>query len=436
MSHELGPSLASSKPITRLIFCVDGTYCNPDGTDGKGHGNVTNVFRIYASVKEGNCYDEITQKTVFQKKKYEPGISAEELNPFKKAKAGLYGTGCDELIRNLYRECCLLDKDDEVWLFGFSRGAYVVRAVAGLLHHITALNSTEVKEFKSDYDKALKFYDSKSRKASGPGQVSSNKSCGVQTLSYIHPRALSAFLQDGCLPSSGSLLDLKNSTEQMQAYSFRSSKVKPAPQVRFVGVFDTVKALEDGNLHDLSFNNSTQHFRQALALNEDRRHMKPENESPNFDEAWTTLSQRSFLQAWFVGAHIDMGGSEKKDGLALYPLQWILGESQSKGLVLEFHPVPEAPIDNPLRVVLLQSESDGKDRNTWRCTTKNGVNITMQDLREVNKPEAYGSRYDIKINSRKGAFWPRKAREIFGVGGKLHGYCEWSMTFSMPLWVP
>ena len=219
----------------------------------------------------------------------------------------------------------------------------------------------------------------------------------------------------------------------MQTYSFRSSKVKAAPQIRFVGVFDTVKHLEDRKIHDLSFNNTTQHFRQALALNEDRRHMEPEYEFPNFDEAWTTLSHRSFVQAWFVGAHIDMGGSEKKDGLALYPLQWILGESKSKGLVLEFQPVPGAPIDNPLRVVLLQNESDGKDRNVWKCTTENGVNITMQDLREVNKPEAYGSRYDTKINSRKGALWPRKAREVFVNGGVLQGYCKWSMTFLIPI---
>ena len=209
MSNELGPSLASSKPITRLICCVDGTYCNPDGTDGKGYGNVTNVFRIFVSVKTGDCYDETTQKNVVQRKMYVPGISAEELNPLKKAKAGIFGTGCEELIRTVYRECCALDADDEVWLFGFSRGAYVVRAVAGLLHHITALNATGVKEFESEYDKALKFYDKRSREASGPGQVSSNKSSGLQPLSNIHPITLFTFLQNDCLSSITFLLDHK-----------------------------------------------------------------------------------------------------------------------------------------------------------------------------------------------------------------------------------
>lgn len=87
----------------------------------------------------------------------------------------MFGGDCIEQIKKVYRECCLLNgKEDEVWLYGFSRGAYVVRAVTGLLHYIRALVSAEGpdKTFERDYEEALKVYRKmqKSDKL-GTGQV-------------------------------------------------------------------------------------------------------------------------------------------------------------------------------------------------------------------------------------------------------------------------
>ncbi|KAL8766023.1 MAG: hypothetical protein Q9194_006392 [Teloschistes cf. exilis] len=238
--------MASSKIPTRLIYCVDGTYCTPDGTSRRGHGNISNVYRIYASVKKGLCFDEHTHQEFIQEKYYEEGIgSADDLNFFDKLNAGARGKGYKHMIRRIYQKC----------------------------------------------------------------------------------------------------------------------------------FFDTVKALDDAHIYDISFNKSTQNFRHALALNENRRHMKPAYEFPKFGETKIALSKRSFVQAWFVGAHMDMGGSSAKDGLALYPLQRMLGESQSKGLVLEFEQLraPWSGIDDPLRVVFPEDEYDGKRRYMWTCTTRNGV---------------------------------------------------------------
>lgn len=56
---------------TRLIICVDGTYCDPDGTDTGYEGNSTNVFRVATIVSEGVVGDgEWTQKVV-----YKPGLN-------------------------------------------------------------------------------------------------------------------------------------------------------------------------------------------------------------------------------------------------------------------------------------------------------------------------------------------------------------------------
>ena len=59
------------------------------------------------------------------------------------------------------------------------------------------------------------------------------------------------------------------------------------------------------------------------------------------------------VQAWFLGAHGDIGGGARHDGLSLYPLQWILIESKRYGLGLEFRQVPRRSslIQNPLEVI-------------------------------------------------------------------------------------
>lgn len=182
--------MASSKPPTRLICCVDGTYFTPDGSDGKGHGNITNVYRIYASVKTGKCFDKITGKEYFQRKIYEQGIgSTDDLNLYDKTRAGVWGIGFGKIIRKIYEECSQLDADDEIWLYGFSRGAYIVRAVAGLLHWIWALQSAGSDRFEAEFSKALRFYvdHKEQRSRSGPGQVSQKNAMQLSMNSQVSP---------------------------------------------------------------------------------------------------------------------------------------------------------------------------------------------------------------------------------------------------------
>ena len=152
---------------TRLIICIDGTYCTPDGPHGKGNGNISNVYRICASVKTGRCPDGF-----FQDRHYEQGIgSADKVGSFQRLKAGFSGDGYQDIIRRVYERCCKLTSQDEIWLYGFSRGAYIARAVVGLLHHIGALSSTG-EDFKNDYKKALEFYKTPEKRSTiGPGQV-------------------------------------------------------------------------------------------------------------------------------------------------------------------------------------------------------------------------------------------------------------------------
>lgn len=160
--------------------------------------------------------------------------------------------------------------------------------------------------------------------------------------------------------------------------------------------------------------------------------MDPEYVFPNHSALETKPSKHSMIQAWFVGAHIDMGGSAKKDRLALYSLQWILDESKSKGLVLAFSQLDHdwARIDDPLRVVFPISEGDVKGLNIWTFETENGVIVRMQDLHRVHECKAYKGRYSIKVNKRKEFYWPRQAREPFNNDtGMVKGYCEHGVSY-------
>ena len=145
------------------------------------------------------------------------------------------------------------------------------------------------------------------------------------------------------------------------------------------------------------------------------------------------------VQAWFVGAHIDMGGSAAKDGLSLYPLQWILGESQSNGLVLEFDGSfgNRAYIENPLDLVFPSGASFEDNQGVWSCMAKNKTTVRMQDIRSIHEVERYVSRYAIHLNLKRSSVLPRGPRKPFTkeTGETvLRGYCEYGKRLtSRPL---
>jgi uncharacterized protein (DUF2235 family) len=85
----------------------------------------------------------------------------------------MLGAPCIEQISDVYEFICQsTGPEDEIWLYGFSRGAYVVRAVAGLLHYLRAISSAGEDRFKGDFDLALKVYKKLQQQDTlGEGQV-------------------------------------------------------------------------------------------------------------------------------------------------------------------------------------------------------------------------------------------------------------------------
>ncbi|KAG9558911.1 hypothetical protein KCU71_g9915, partial [Aureobasidium melanogenum] len=264
---------AASKERTpiRLIICVDGTWTDIDGVNVPSLGNVTNIYRIHSMVKNGVFTIQLVGWEIFA-----PGN-------------GTGPAGVDAMIAHLYETIASrnLGPEDELFFFGYSRGAYIVRCLANILHYLRVPKAhNDTTQIKRIYSTGLSLYES---------IRTSPKSCPGKINEYF-----------------------KNCK---QAHEM--------PVLKYVGVLDTVKAFDDKGIHDIGLVSSVLHYRQALALHESRKAFEPEPfvlSSP--------AQVYDMQQAWFVGAHADMGGANSKDGLSLYLLLWIVYEAKLVGLTL------------------------------------------------------------------------------------------------------
>ena len=105
--------------MKRLVVCCDGTWQDLESS------YPSNVVKLTQGIKP--IADDGTEQIVF----YDAGIGTEN----QKLSGGAAGVGIDRNIQDGYRFLCLnYTPGDEIYLFGFSRGAYTVRSLAGMIH--------------------------------------------------------------------------------------------------------------------------------------------------------------------------------------------------------------------------------------------------------------------------------------------------------------
>lgn len=358
----------------RLIICVDGAQHSVSSKSSE-----TNIYRIYASLQRGICVDNESGHSWNQIVSYVPGLGQPgDLISKDHVQASLFGRDHLKQIEEVYESCSKISGEhNEVWLFGSSRGAFVVRAVAGLLHTFGAVQSAGTPDFAREFKQMMD--------------------------------------------------DAKIMRSQQNFAMTPSFSKRPGLKVQFIGVFDTIKPFKDDTL-DISFNLSIRHMRHAVALHEDRKALSAEVLSVT-DHYGTTLanSGRSFIQAYFVGRHDDLIGSSKSRGLALYPCQWMLLEAWQFGLALDCTN-QAGNTQYPLAAVLPNLASASIERQLWSCTTENGIVISMQDIRAVHDTTQSSEKpYAIKLKSTKlGLLGGRTSRDPFTAAGYLDGYCDWA----------
>ncbi|KAG9648324.1 hypothetical protein KCU64_g9832, partial [Aureobasidium melanogenum] len=390
---------ASTERIpTRLVICVDGTWTNPDGADGYAFGNITNIYRIHSMVKNGRVFDEKSKKWYFQHSEYYRGIHNLNgwINNHRTAYDGSGPVGVNAMIARLYKTIASrnLGPEDQLFLFGFSRGAYIVRCLANILHYLRLPKAhDDTAQIKESFSTALSLYKS------------------IRTSGADCPGKIHQYLS-GC----------KREDEM--------------PVLKYVGVFDTVKAFNDEGLYDIGLVSSVMHYRQALALHECRRSFEPE-------PFILSSHPRScdMQEAWFAGAHADMGGATPKDGLSLYPLQWIVHEARLVGLVLggfvtqhlQSMTGPGVTLTDPERIIFPESCGRSSTRqgseDSKVMMLSNKICVHLWDMRANFRTRGY----ELKINREDGWFFsvvsyvaPERDRPIFNTGTR--NLIGWSAT--------
>jgi uncharacterized protein (DUF2235 family) len=224
---------------------------------------------------------------------------------------GVFGQGLDEDIRLAYEWLIENYNDgDEIFIFGFSRGAFTARSLAGLI----AID----------------------------GILKAGSPIGVTELFDRYKRGELSIWK---LKDKEELGDTSKLTEQDKWLLKYTQFVK----VKVVGVWDTVGSVGLAAVNIPGISRSTFDYEQtglrlailngyhALALDEHRNDFAP----TLWDVRFPTIPTRPIVperplsgveQRWFLGAHANVGGGYSTDLLAQAPLRWIMKKAESQGL--------------------------------------------------------------------------------------------------------
>jgi hypothetical protein len=261
----------------RLVVCCDGTWNWPD------QEHETNVVRLLRAIEPqaqhgaGAAIAQITH--------YHLGVGTG--NILDRVVGGAVGIGLSNSVKACYG--FLVDNyapGDEIHLFGFSRGAYVARSVAGMIGRIGLLQRWEMERFMQVWDW------------------------------YVQPRN-------------------KRREEDLDRLA---PKRQRDVDIECIGVWDTVGALgipgtrfcaQSFAFHETELGERVRHAFQALAIDERRGNFQA--------AAWSANPQpktgQVLEQAWFPGVHSNVGGGYERHGLSDTTFLWMLSRIQRYGLL-------------------------------------------------------------------------------------------------------
>jgi len=255
----------------RIVFCADGTWDSAQ--------DATNVYKLFKAIPIAS------DQMAF----YDDGVGSDG-NPIDKLLGGAFGDGLFQKIKDGYTKIAhVYEQGDQIFVFGFSRGAFTARSLAGMI----AVCGLPTAAFDNNLtDAAFQAYRNRD------------------------PNQRAALL--AALTAKYALFDAK---------------------ITMVGVWDTVGSLGipaligdvdplvygflDTNLHPDVLN-----AYHALSIDERRKEFPP--------TLWTPLVPpvpgQVLEQVWFAGVHCDVGGGYPETGLSDVTLSWMLGKAKNLGL--------------------------------------------------------------------------------------------------------
>ncbi len=280
--------------MKKIILLSDGT----GQSAAKQHK--TNVWRLYRALdlhqsqskddRTASC-DDGAGANADQIAFYDDGVGSQAFLPLK-ILGSAFGWGIKYNVIELYKALCrTYEEGDKIYLFGFSRGAFTVRMLAGLIAKRGLCKAVaDEKELHKAARKQFEAYRSKR---------------GRGLLTRPFRRALA-----GSAPECAT-----------------------RPDIEFIGVWDTVEAygfpidemslIWDCLVYPLRFVDKKLSCKvvracHALAIDEERLSFHP----VLFDEEKEKAPR--IEQVWFAGVHSDVGGGYPEEALAMVPLDWMI----------------------------------------------------------------------------------------------------------------
>ncbi len=267
--------------MKNLIVCSDGTWNRPEQDPKKD--TPTNVLKFARGIAPKNKSGK--KQVVF----YDWGIGSYH----EGVTGGAFGAGLEKNVMDGYRFLVHnYEPGDKIYLFGFSRGAYTVRSLSGLINNCGILKGEQAYRIEEAFD----LY--KNPRYKPKSDYSKN------------------WRADNCLTDS--------------------------QQIHFIGVWDTVGAMglpfsffglikDKHRFYDNKLGSNITYARHALALDEKRNDFEP--------TIWEPKDKVNLKQVWFAGVHSDLGGGYAVDSddttLADISKSWLIKEAEDKGLLFE-----------------------------------------------------------------------------------------------------
>ncbi len=324
----------------RLVICCDGTWSQPNNP------LVTNVVKIARGVTE-NVPPEPSagQSSVSQIVYYDSGVGTSGF--LDSLTGGGFGHGLELNVEQAYRFLVHNYRPgDKIYIFGFSRGAYTARSLAGLIRQCSILKKRNAGRIKEGYD-AYRSADLR------PNAAESRQ----WRTDYSHTMPVIEFL--GVWDTVGALGIPANRVVSMPKYHVRSAieflkklpftvnsrlfkekdsddpqRPRPSKSVQSSAKFRLFRGRH--RFHDMELSKYVKTAYHALAVDERRPIFTAAlwDQKPDFVPG-TNGRHQLIRQAWFPGDHSDVGGGNRNERNSAITLRWVAEAAHASGLVFE-----------------------------------------------------------------------------------------------------
>lgn len=280
-------------------------------SDGTGNSNIkdrgTNVFKLYEAIDFNCCSIDSKEQVAF----YDDGVGTEHLKPLKTL-GSAFGFGLTRNVRDLYKHLVqAYNPGDKIFLFGFSRGAFTVRTLAGFIANKGILNIADYPDDAELEAAVFRLYQS----------YRANNMAILERIIHI------------LFGKSHNNVD----KQKLIIYTDKELNLQSNKLIEFIGVWDTVDAV------GLPFDEATYFWNKFVfrfkfpdlvlhsSINKACHSLSIDDERSSFHPLlWQNDSR--IEQVWFPGVHSNVGGGYPQQGLSLVTLEWMMEKASAVGL--------------------------------------------------------------------------------------------------------